>query len=568
MYIDEAHQKYQDPSISEFDKISNYLMVKRKENIEETVDAAVKKDRTSNVSLCNVRIYGLPESGKSSIKKLLMGQKKPDKNIPQRVLFVVNFCGDVKTSEALNLLYRNPSHFVVTIRLSDNYDATFVEFNLSLIAQVCEMAKDIAARTHFEPRVFIVGTYVGTDYNNKKRNDLGKKLSDSLESYQHILVRTLSSSLIHPVAVNASTTDLQEQILSATNHSLSDHQQPNHLPRKWIVFYRKLVDVGVATFSKCCEIGKRLGMEDQVQAALHELDALSMVIHDDDLIIADTDIFNKKLTCIAKACASPLSEEMPNEHAIAKTKGIVNYKVLKKSFGLAEEELPNERFVKLLVKFNMAVPTEGSEVFLPFALFSLEPQPHADEKLFTTSLTPSFMVTWDAHSLPPGFFLNLTAELCNKSKKNALKLCLDGSQGSERIHLKPENSSMPGTIKLIKKRSSLVISFQGDWFCNDNWSNGLKIFSTIDDALQNNFSKFRHIGLSTPTLRMTCPISHSHTSDHCSCYVFQMPEQELDSSVVMCSENTKQIVENNLIKDFQGPWNFLKGITIIILFSC
>ena len=520
-------------------------------------------------------------TAESSIKEKLLETEPSSRIYDSHWHHYLDSGGQPQFLDVLPLLYRSPSHCIVVIRLSEGLNAKpKVRFfdkgedvyelpdhllltNREMIVRSCQIARSIARATKgkFTPRVFVIGTHkdkLGLFSCSKHLININEEVAPIYQTYSDVLISKSSNEFIFPVNAMAKgqerrklTAEIQQHIKLATEKA----GDPVFVPMKWLIFHLEIdKGDGVVRMTKCCELGKKLGMDrDKVHLALEFLNQAALVLYYPadvpDLVLTKMDPFTNRLSQLIKASFIPPDTGLVKESTELRQKGVFKKQFLKKAFkNIGDNLLSDDEFLKLLESLKVAVHIRGDEYFLPSAL-SLDCPP--EESFFESGPTPLALL-WDEELiLPHGFFLTVAVELLTRlSSADGYKFELrtDIAQWREEIQVSEANREIPGVVKLTDRMKWIQVSYSSDRsYCP-------LVYRHVDGATQRAVKRFQHMGMQPPKVGYVCPLCIE--KDH-YCYLSS------DRRFVTCSKISSKTgpVTQDILSWIQGK----KTIKILFL---
>ena len=526
-------------------------------------------------------------TAESSIRKRLLKTEPSSRIYDSHWHHYVDSGGQPQFLDVLPLLYRNPSHCIVVIRLSEGLDAKpKVRFydkgidvyelpdhllltNREMIVQTCQIARSIARATKgkFTPRVFVIGTHkdkLGLFSCSKHLKNINEEVAPIYESYNDVLISKSSNEFIFPVNAMAKgwerkkfTAEIQQHIKLATEEAGDSVS----VPINWLIFHLEIdKGDGVVRMTKCCELGEKLGMDrDKVHLALEFLNQAALVLYYPadvpDLVLTKMDPFTNRLSQLIKASFIPPDTGLVKESTELRLKGVFKKQFLKKAFKNIEDNLlSDDEFLKLLESLKVAVHIRGDEYFLPSAL-SLDCPP--EESFFESGPTPLALL-WDEELiLPHGFFLTVAVELLTRQSSAdgyKFELRTDIAQWREEIQVSEANREIPGVVKLTDRKKWMQVSYSSDMsFCP-------LVYRHVDGATQRAVERFQHMGMHPPKVGYICPLCKE--KDH-YCYLSR------NRRFVTCSKISSKTgpVTQDILSWIQGK-KTMKVLFLVVVTCC
>ena len=489
-------------------------------------------------------------------KKLTMDAKRSSKMFNSHWHHYVDSGGQPQFLDVLPLLYRSPSHFIVVMRMTEGLDDrpkvrfynqgddvyklpdNLVLTNREMIDRTCQIAQSIAKATSgkFVPRVFVMGTHKDKlGFLSRTQNGRIRKLNEELapiyKLYSDVMICKSPEEFIFPINAMSKgkerrqyTEEIQQHIQSATEKC----GKAVDVPLKWLTLHLEIdKGEGVVRMSECYEVGRKLGMrEDMVHLALEFLNQAALILYypNDvpDLVLTKMDPFTGRLSRLIKASFIPPDNGPTKESNELREKGVFNKEFLKKVFQSIEDHLiSDEEFLKLLESLKVAVHIGRDEYFLPSAL-SLEPPTEASS--FENGPFPLALL-WGDLILPHGFFLTVAVELLQKSRGGdsyEFELRTDKPQWRGEIQVSEVEGKIPGVVKLGDRKRWIQVSYSSaSTYCP-------LVHQLVHSATQRAVERFHHTGIGSPTIGYVCPLCKE--KDH-YCYL------SADQLFVTCSKD-------------------------------
>ena len=154
--------------------------------------------------------------------------------------------GQPQFLDAIPLMYRSPSHFIVVMRLTEGLDEkpkvrffikgedayilpdNLVQTNREMIIRICQIAQSVSRSTEskFKPRVFIVGTHLDQFwfFNRSKRlREINEQLVPVHKMFEDVIICKSENEIILPFNTMAKGKNVSNTLKSSKN--LSCQQQ-------------------------------------------------------------------------------------------------------------------------------------------------------------------------------------------------------------------------------------------------------------------------------------------------------------------------------------------------------
>ena len=549
--------------------------------------SVIPADGDSVVDSLSKKDAPLLTTAESSIREKLLESEPSSRIYDSHWHHYVDSGGQPQFLDVLPLLYRSPSHCIVVIRLSEGLDAKpkvrfynkgedvyelpdhLVLTNREMIVRSCQIARSIAQATKgkFTPRVFVIGTHkdkLGFFSCAKHLKNINEEVAPIYESYSDVLISKSSNEFIFPVNAMAKgwerkifTAEIQQHIKLATEKAGDSIS----VPMKWLIFHLEIdKGDGVVRMTKCCEVGKNLGMDrNKVHLALEFLNQAALVLYypEDvpDLVLTKTDPFINRLSQLIKASFIPPDTGLVKESTELRQKGVFKKQFLKGAFKNIEDNLlSDDEFLKLLESLKVAVHIRGDEYFLPSAL-SLDCPP--EESFFESGPIPLALL-WDEELiLPHGFFLTVAVELLtrlNSADGYKFELRTDIAQRREEIQVSEAKREIPGVVKLTNRKKWIQVSYSSDRsYCP-------LVYQHVDGATQRAVKRFQHMGMQPPEVGYVCPLCTE--KDH-YCYLSR------NRRFVTCSKISSKTgpVTQDILSWMQGK-KTMKVLFLVVVTCC